>query len=332
MDFTQAINSYRIPLAQLPTPIEEIDYPWSGHKLFVKRDDLTGSVLSGNKIRKLEYLLADAKAKGCDTVITCGGVQSNHARATAIAARQVGLDSVLVLTGERPDQLDGNLLLGRMVGANIRIIPPMSSADRLARAVEIGQELEKDGRTPYVIPSGGSNELGVFGYMRAAKEIEEDCGLSCPDAATVVVPVGSGGTYAGLFLGLKMLGSHLKVVGATVDETPEYWHSALNDYMDRTIRQWDFDITFDPSEIQLIPAAGLGYAISEPAEIEFISDFAKKTSLVLDPVYTGKAMYALDREINSGKCQFPGDVIFVHTGGVFGLFAQKGMVTEAVGI
>jgi len=172
-DLKHLIERPRVTLAHLPTPITPVAWDLGSAKLFLKRDDLTGSGLSGNKVRKLEYLIADARARGCDTLVTCGGVQSNHTRATAVAATLCGLRSVVVLSGDEPSELDGNLLLSRLVGAEVRIVEAMPSGERHARMLEIAAELEQQGLRPYVMPSGGSNEVGALGYCRAMSEIAE---------------------------------------------------------------------------------------------------------------------------------------------------------------
>ena len=331
MNARQIVDQPRVPLAQLPTPLETANWAWGESRLLVKRDDCTGLGLTGNKVRKLEYLLADAVEQGCDTVVTSGGVQSNHARATAIAARRVGLNCVLVLAGETPDALDGNLLLDRMVGADVRILPPMSQNERTAAAERIADELQASGAHPYLIPSGGSNEIGALAYIRAAEELAADLRQADRPVECIVVPVGSGGTYAGLFLGAKLFGLGARIIGATVDGTPDTWKPDLTDYVSRCIRRWKLDISIDPDDFELIDAVGRGYALSAPVEIEFIVAFARKTGLFLDPVYTGKAMYALDRDIRAGNLPLSGDLLFIHTGGVFGLFPQKGMLADAVG-
>lgn len=330
MDVTGMLDLGRLELARLPTPLEKVDYAWGKHRLFVKRDDLTGTVLSGNKVRKLEYLLADALAAECDTVITCGGVQSNHARATAIAARRLGINCMAVLTGERPTEVDGNLLLGRLVGADVRLFGPMSKAARAEKLEQAADEVRAAGGKPYVIPAGGSNELGALGYLRAARELAGDLKAAGVRPTVLAVPVGSGGTIAGLFLGARLFGLELRVIGATVDETPDFWRPWLAEYMGRCAARWQLDVSFAPDEIELLDAVGRGYAVSDPDEIQFIAGFARRTGLVLDPVYTGKALFALDRAIRSGRLDPGGDVVFVHTGGVFGLFPERGIFAEVL--
>jgi D-cysteine desulfhydrase len=345
MSDTNSINSLwaranRVALARIPTPIESCRYQWDARCLLIKRDDLTDCPMSGNKIRKLEYLVGDALARQCDTLITCGGVQSNHARATAIAARRLGLDCVLVLSGEGPEVFDGNLLLSKMSGADVRIHPDASGDLRSERMQRIADEIREQGRRPYVITSGGSDEVGILGYVRAASEIVDALSQAAPDLSKsdvtkinvtkIVVPVGSGGTYAGLLLGAKLFGLTAEIIGATVDGTPESWRPKLAEYLDRSIARWQLDVRVADEDIKLIPAVGRGYAISSEAEIKFIAAFAGSTGIYLDPVYTGKTLYAFDQAVNDGHVKLDGDVLFVHTGGVFGLFPQRELINQFI--
>ncbi len=317
------VTASRVALARIPTPVETCKYQWGSHRLLIKRDDLTDCPMSGNKIRKLEYLVGDALAHDCDTLITCGGVQSNHARATAIVARRMGLDCVLVLSGDAPAEFDGNLLLSKLSGADVRIYPDAGSDQRAERMHRIADELRDQDRRPYIITSGGSDEVGVLGYVKGAGEIADDLSQSAQRVSTILAAVGSGGTYAGLLLGAKLFGLEAAIVGASVDSTPDFWHPRLRDYIDRSIERWRLDVRVSDDDIVLIPAAGRGYALSTDAEIEFIAKFAGTTGIYLDPVYTGKTLYAFDQAVNDGRVKLDGDVLFVHTGGIFGLFPQR---------
>ncbi|GJM26082.1 MAG: 1-aminocyclopropane-1-carboxylate deaminase [Phycisphaerae bacterium] len=332
---TNSINSVwsraeRVVLARIPTPIESCQYQWGAHQLFIKRDDLTDCPMSGNKIRKLEYLVGDALAQNCDTLVTCGGIQSNHARATAIVARRLNLDCVLVLSGEIPETYDGNLMLSKMSGADVRIHPDADGDARAERMHRVADELREQGRRTYVITSGGSDEVGVLGYVRAAGEIVEELTNAAPNVSKIVVPVGSGGTYVGLLLGAKLFGLNAEIIGATVDGTPESWRPKLTEYMDRSVARWQFDVRFDAKDIRLIPAAGKGYALSSDAEIEFIAAFAGSIGVYLDPVYTGKTLYAFDAAVKEGRIKLDGDIMFVHTGGIFGLFPQRELLNQFI--
>jgi D-cysteine desulfhydrase len=316
------IDRPRELLGQLPTPVQATKYAWGSTRLFVKRDDLSGLGLTGNKVRKLEYLIADAKAQGCDTLVTCGGVQSNHARATAIAAVMTGMQAVLVLGGDPPAELDGNLLLDHVVGADVRIVRVNVAGERTAAMMAAADELRARGRKPYVMPSGGSNEVGALGYMRAAHEIQQQLQPQ-QNIGCVIVPVGSGGTFAGLWLGARLAGLRPRIVGAIIEGTIPEWQSFLADYINRTAVRWSCGVRASPHELELIDGAGLGYANNTADEIQFIVSFARTTGLLLDPVYTGKALYAVDRDIRAGRFDPGGNVLFIHTGGVFGIFPKR---------
>ncbi len=320
----------RIPLARLPTPLERLERTGArlGVELLVKRDDLTGSDLSGNKVRKLEFLLAEARAQGCDTVITCGGEQSNHCRATALAGARLGMRSHLLLrTADpgRPPAATGNILLDRMAGADIQWITTAEWARRGELMAEAAERLAREGRRPYVIPEGGSNALGAWGYVRAVVE-ELDAELAALPArpTTVVHACGSGGTGAGLLLGAAMCGwagRSIRVVGVNVCDDRDYFVRAIGaicrDFGQRhpgapTIRDQDIDI--------LDGYVGLGYARSRPEELRDIIALSRAEAVVLDPVYTGKAYHALVQELSRDRDRFGGRIVFLHTGGLFGLF------------
>ncbi len=323
MTLAELIDQPRVELAHLPTPITAVSFGWGDVRLYLKRDDLTGTGLSGNKIRKLEYLIANAKAQGRDTLVTCGGVQSNHTRATAVAAAMTGMRSVLVLSGDEPQALDGNLLLSRMVGAEVCIVPAMEGEERHARMLDIARELESAGRKPYVMPSGGSDELGALGYVRAMHEIGQQLEADPRGIGCIVHACGSGGTYVGSFIGCRLAGVKPRHVAAVVEGDIPGWRSTLLDYIARTAKRWEVDVSARADDIELLEAAGLGYAINTDEEIEFIVHFARQTGILLDPVYTGKALYALDRAIRNGTFQPNGNVLFVHTGGAFALFPNR---------
>jgi D-cysteine desulfhydrase len=324
------LNRPRVVLANLPTPITEVNFRWGAVRLFLKRDDLTGCALSGNKIRKLEYLIADAQARNCDTLVTCGGVQSNHTRATAVAATRTGMRSVLVLAGEPPSELDGNLLLSRMVGADVRILPPMSETERHSRMEAIADDLRTAGRRPYVMPSGGSNEVGALGYLRAMHEIQEQLATDSRGIGCIVHACGSGGTYVGCQVGRRLARMAPRHVACTVEGTVPGWRRRLSAYAASTAANWGVGGPPAENEIELIDAAGQGYAVNTDDEIRFMLAFARQTGVLLDPVYSGKALYALDREIRAGTFDPAGHVLFIHTGGVYGLFPKRHLLAHAI--
>ncbi len=313
----------RVDLAHIPTPLQPC--PRLSHRLgvelLVKRDDLTGAELSGNKVRKLEYLLADARAHAADTVITCGGAQSNHCRATALAAARLGLRSRLLLRTPdpgHPPPLEGNILLDRLVGAEIVWITPEEYRRRAELSEREMVALRKDGRRGYVIPEGGSNALGSWGYIRAVEEM-----APALRGATIVYAAGSGGTGAGLILGVKLAGVDARVVGFNVCDDRDYFVNAIGSICEEAIAAYELPIRFAREEIEIIDGyVGRGYALSRPEELTLVRDVARTEGLVLDPVYTGKAFFGLACELHRAARAFGDRVIFVHTGGIFGLFPK----------
>lgn len=323
----------RLSLANLPTriqPLERLPRALGGvawPNLFVKRDDETGSDLTGNKVRKLEYLLAEAVACGADLILTCGGVQSNHCRATAVAARRLGLDSLLFLRGQDPGERDGNLLLDAMVGAELRFITPEQYADRRAVMAAAAGEIRAQGRRPYVIPEGGSNALGSFGYVGMIEELRAQAGGGALPWRHLVCAVGSGGTLAGLILGTKLCGVDLSIWGVNVCDSAAYFRSRALEIAE------EFRARFLPhvpaplltaEEISILEGyKGPAYAVPFAEELETIRLAARTEGLLLDPVYTGKAFHGMVAELGRGR--FPQDepVLFLHTGGAFSLFPYR---------
>ncbi len=332
-----------------------------GFSLDIKRDDMTGMELSGNKIRKLQVLLADAVRRGADTVITAGGIQSNHCRATAVACSKVGLKCILLhrvadsIAASRDPGYDGNLLLSRAAGAQLRLIDSKqlatadSSGDDLHADVVMrcmAQQYAQSGRSVYVIPVGGSNSLGAFGYIDAAVELLQQCGFQdSSQQATefpysdIAVATGSGGTLAGLALGLRLAGCPARVHGFAVCDSPQYFY----DYADRHIlpnmmaggcpapAARDLFVVHD--------CKGLGYAQSCDAEMHTMRESMAACQVMLDPVYTNKAVHGLLQQMAQHRAAAEGEpgvfqgtkVLFVHTGGLFGLFGQGVSAQGSIG-
>lgn len=309
----------RIQLAQLPTPIKKMPHlsrMLAGPQLFIKRDDLTGLGFGGNKTRKLEYLVADALAKGCRTLISTGAVQSNHCRQVAAAAARLGLGCILVLAGEKPEQPQGNLLLDLLSGAEVIFVPKDQRDQELA---EVTRLAEADNRKPYLIPYGGSNALGAMGYRQAMIELREQ-GLN-PD--WIVFATSSGGTQAGMLLGARETGSHAKILGISVDKPAREFRDTIAEIANAGAKLLQIETNFQPDDILVNDAyCPAGYGVMTPAEKEAILLFARHEAILLDPVYTGRAAAGLLDLISQGFFKADEKVLFWHTGGTPALFAD----------
>lgn len=344
----------RVALANLPTriqPLERLSAELGGIRLFAKRDDETGTDLSGNKVRKLEFLLAEARREDADLILTCGGIQSNHCRATALAARRLGMDSLLFLRGEEPAFRDGNLFLDSLIGAEIRFITPEVYADRRRVLAREADRQRAAGRRPYVIPEGGSNALGSLGYVAMLTELWqqglpiEDGAAGPPDPAAVdakdevspfpwqdiVCAVGSGGTLAGLICGARLLGLDTRIWGVNVCDDAAYFQDRVLEIAAELETRWRAEMApgepgppLTREEIRILEGyRGPAYAKTFPEEVALLREVARKDGLLLDPVYTGKAFYGLLAEARRGRFGASGNVLFLHTGGIFSLFAYR---------
>ena len=318
----------KISLANLPTRIvklERLSEDW-GINLFIKRDDQTGSELSGNKIRKLEYLLKHAIDNNYDTLITTGGIQSNHCRATAVAATMLGLKCELLLrSGDNP-KIEGNYFIDRLLGAGINFCNADEYRDSRDEIMnKIGERLFKErGSKCFIIPEGASNALGSLGYYEAMSEISKQEKLTGTVFDTVVVAVGSGGTYSGLCTANKELSLGKRVLGFAVASDREYFTNKIHNINVEAGEIAGLKSVFTEDDIEINDKyIGIGYALSRPEELAFIRHIASREALILDPVYTGKAMYGLYNEIKEGKVPCGSNVLFIHTGGLFGLFPKQ---------
>ncbi|MGE5483961.1 MAG: D-cysteine desulfhydrase family protein [Ignavibacteriales bacterium] len=313
----------RIRLANLPTPLEEarrLGEALGGVRLFVKRDDDTGLATGGNKARKLEFVMGDAVRQGCDTVITTGGVQSNHARMTAAAAAKLGMKRVLVLEGSKPEDYQGNLLLDKVLGAELSFVPEGSDVD--AEMAKVASRLRAEGAKPFVIPLGGSTPTGAVGYVLCAMEMVSqvvDMGLKVDQ---VFIATGSGGTMAGLLLGLKALAPGAKVWGISVGKGSGRLRDTIAGIASEAADLVGWPVRVEPEEVLIDDSyVGEGYGIPSPECIDATRLAANTEGLILDPVYTGKAMAGLMGHVKQGMIR-PGEtVVFVHTGGAASLFA-----------
>lgn len=317
----------RISLAQRQTPLqplERLSRELGGPRLWVKRDDLTECALSGNKVRKLEFSIAQALAEGCDTLITCGGLQSNHCRATALAAARLGLKAHLILRGTKPDgALQGNLFLDQLSGAEITFL----GAPEYARRDEVFRNLTEHyaakGHKAFSIPTGASDEIGLWGYIAAAEELKADCERAGFRPTHVLSATGSGGTQAGLTAGNALVELGARVWGVNVCDDAATFIAKIRGDLRAWRARYQQDLDVDALEVNVLDGhVGAGYAIPTPEGMEAIRHLARTEGLVLDPVYTGKAFAGLLAEIRAGRFRAGEDVVFVLTGGIFGLLAQ----------
>ena len=321
----------RIPLAQTPTPIQEI--PRLGRRfslrLRIKRDDWTGLVPGGNKIRKLEFLLQEARQKKADTLITCGGIQSNHARATAYLAKIHGFSCRLLLRGEDSPPYSGNLLLDYLFDARIQTVTS-EEYDRIDSLFpEVEEELKRKGKRPYVIPEGGSNALGACGYIRAMLELRKQMGQANLDRQCLILPVGSGGTYAGLFLAKKLLRLKTRLVGVNVCDDAAYFQRRISGILQEAREKFRWKISFLPEEIEILDGyVGRGYDLSRPEELELLLQVSREEGILLDPTYTGKAFFGMTDQLIKNKKNFGSEILFLHTGGLFSLFAKSREISD----
>jgi D-cysteine desulfhydrase len=318
----------RIKLAQTPTPLQLLsrasDRWGNGQRIWVKRDDLTGSTLSGNKVRKLEFIAAHAIDNGYDTLITCGGLQSNHCRATALVAAQLGLQAHLLLRGDEPDADEGNYLLDRLAGARISCYP----ASRYFREIDTlfaqwQTHYAETGHKALAIPTGGSDGIGAWGYIAACEELVQDFRQQGIEAAHVVTASGSGGTQAGLTLGASLHDLPATVWGVNVCDNERYFIDKVAADAQDWLRHYPNMPRVEVEPKVLDGYVGEGYGVASPAVFDLIAELAALEGLVLDPVYTGKAFQGMLAELKAGRFASCRDVVFVHTGGLFGVFPQS---------
>ncbi|KAI3915247.1 hypothetical protein MKX01_035506 [Papaver californicum] len=330
------IPSHVFSLAHTPTPIHRWNLPNlpKDVQVWIKRDDLTGMQLSGNKVRKLEFLMADAVAQGADCIITIGGIQSNHCRATAVAARYLNLDSYLILRTSQDDKdpgLIGNLLVERFVGANVELVSKeeYSRIGSLTLIELLKERLINEGRKPYVIPLGGSNSLGTWAYIEAAREIEEQLrtGQGKMNFDDIVVACGSGGTTAGLSLASPLSTLKANIHSFAVCDTPSYFYDNVQGHLD------GLDAGVNSRDlVNIQDAKGLGYAISTPEELSLIKEIAATTGIVLDPVYSGKAVIQMLKDITENPGKWEGrKILYIHTGGLLGLYDKAEQMMPTMG-
>ena len=318
-------NLPKASLGYFPTPLIELtrlSKTLGGPNIYMKRDDNTGLALGGNKTRKLEYIMGDALAKGADTVITAGAIQSNHCRQTAGAAASLGLECHLVLGGKKPEQPQGNLLLDKVYGCHIHWAGENRKGEDIPALVA---QLKAEGKKPYVIPYGGSNELGAIAFIEAYKELNAQREALKVDFSHIIFASSSGATHAGLMLGNKMLETYSQIVGINIDKGEmdkvpfdEHIVSLANS----TAQYIAADYQFTADDLILnSDYVGDGYGVIGELEKEAIALTAQNEGILLDPVYTGRAMGGLIDMIRTGQIKATDIVLFWHTGGAPALFA-----------
>ena len=320
----------RLHFAHLPTPIEELprlsDH-LAGPRILVKRDDQTGLALGGNKTRKLEFLVAEAQAQGAQTLISGGALQSNHCRQTAAAAARYGLDCILVLNGDVPDKPSANLLLDHLFGAEVLIIPDRKERDRILQ--ETFEKAQADGRKPYLVPYGGSSPTGALGYAFAMEELMGQLKdfRSLQDFRSldaIVFGTSSGGTHAGLVLGKRVFGFEGRVLGISIDEPVAWLQEHVSALASLASEKLGERVEFTPAEVEAnANYCTAGYGVVTDAEREAVSLFAKYEGILLDPVYTGRAVAGMIDLIRTGFFKKDEMILFLHTGGQTALFAEK---------
>ncbi len=311
----------RIRLAHLPTaiePLSRLSAYLGGPRLWVKRDDQTGLAFGGNKTRKLEFVLAEAQANGAQTLITVGGVQSNHCRQTAALAARFNLGCILVLNGDPDQSLSGNLLLDHFFGATI-VWTTRAQRDAVLEATF--RQAWEEGKRPYLVPLGASTPLGAVGYAAAFEEcLQQD--VVRPD--WMIVASSSGGTQAGLVLGARLANWPGKVLGISIDQPVADLQKIVSNLASEASGLLDESQTIQSADIRVnADYLGGGYAVLGDAEVEAIRLFARYEGLLLDPVYTGRAAAGLIDLIRRGFFKADETVLFWHTGGTPALFADS---------
>ena len=320
----------KLDLANTPTPLtrlENLSRQFDDLTIWIKRDELTGTEVSGNKIRKLEFSIAEAKAQACDTLITCGGVQSNHCRTTAILGVRLGLKVHLILRGQRHQLAEGNLLMDDLSGAEITYLPQQDWREHEDLAKTIQADYAERGHKAFFIPVGASDEIGLWGYIAACEELKKDFARLQMVPEYIVVATGSGGTQGGLILGAQLFDLSSQIVAFNVSDDAAYFDAKIR----RDVKLWmqRYNQQVDMKKLKITTVEGYigpGYGIAGPEIFETIREVASSDGIFLDPVYTGKAFHGMLSELRKGDAgQLAGarNVLFIHTGGLFGVFPQQ---------
>lgn len=309
-----------VPFGVLPTPLYKLNRLSNelGKNIYIKRDDLIGIGLGGNKVRKLEFLLADAQKNGADVVLTAGGPQSNHAMLTAACAAQLGMRCILVLK-KRGALTGGNQILNQIYGAQVYFVDTDSYDDVYAEMHRMMEGLKQEGHTPYFIPVGGSVPLGSLGYVNCAKEIANQAKEMEVDFDSIVSATGSGGTYAGLTYGAKLFMPSVKSIGIGICDDP--FEEITFDLMNGLKELLQSDVPVEREDIHIHFHIGPGYSIPSPEGCATVRRLARSEGILADPVYTGKALAGFFQMLEQGYFHNDKNILFVHTGGAGALFA-----------
>lgn len=315
------MNIARLHFAHLPTAVEELPRltkVLGGPRILIKRDDQTGLAFGGNKTRKLEFLLGEARERGAKTLVSGGALQSNHCRQTAAAAVRFDFECVLVLTGDKPGRPSANFLLDQLLGAQIIYVPDRKDRDRVIQ--ETFSRATEEGKRPYLVPYGGSSPVGALGYAFAVKELVEQR----IEADWIVFATSSGGTHAGLVLGQRAFGYKGKVLGISIDESKEWVQNHVSQLASQAGEKLGEHFTFVSSDV-LVNAdyCAAGYGVMTEREREAICLFAREEGQLLDPVYTGRAAAGMLDLIRQGFFRRDETLLFLHTGGQPALFAEQ---------
>jgi D-cysteine desulfhydrase family pyridoxal phosphate-dependent enzyme len=340
---------HRVELAHLPTPLDKLENlteTLERFDVFLKRDDMTGLAFGGNKARKLDFIIADALNQGADTLVTWGGVQSNWCRQVAAAAAQIGMKAVLVLfkSSASSSENDGNLLLDHMFAADVRIVEAGAIANMMELASvqrfldPIVDEVKQGGDVPYLLPIGGSLVEGSMGqpwgsvaYVNAFAELAEQASADDVRIDSVILATGSGSTQAGLLVGAKVFSPATRIIGITVYSSKQKMTEYVESIAKATIKQLDSSVELlDEDIIVFEEYLRDGYGIFNEDVGSALSLMAESEGVLLDPVYTGKAMVGMLDLMNKDYFADGENIVLLHSGGTPALFPYRGQITSSL--
>jgi len=308
----------KVVLANLPTPV--IKKRFRGSIFLIKRDDFTGLEMSGNKVRKLEFLMYGAKKFGADYIFTCGGEQSNHSRSTAIAAASMGIKSKLFLWGKEKVNADGNLFIDKFVNSEIRYLTKSEYSNVNEIMLYEQKQFIKRGKKVYIIPEGGTSPLGIWGYIEFMKELKNQ--ISGKGITGITVAAGSGGTAAGLLVGAELYNLNLKIFAVNVLYPANIIRNKIEQVTKACVEKYKLNINPNFNRLEILDGYSKeGYKHITRKKVKVIRDFAEESGIILDPAYTGKAFYAFQENFLHERKKTK--IMFLHTGGIFGAFAKR---------